>query len=239
MTLIDDKYEGITIDNSTIPKSLEVFEKELVNILDNSEDKKLLWIKVPLGQVTIIPILTKYDFIFYNCNEKELMLLKKLITNPIIPTATNHTLGVGAVVIEDNKLLVIKDRIWQKYKLPGGYIDDKESISTAVKREVFEETGVIVELDSIVSLGHFYPTQFDESNLYIVCSAKALSTKIEIGDSEEIIDAKWMNIDDYFACKDIHEYNKNIVKTAVKEKGLKLKNYDYFMNADNTHEYYF
>jgi len=236
--LINDVYDGITIDNSTIPNDIKEFEKELINILENIENKKLLWIKVPIEKSYLIPLLTKNKFVFHHCNEKDITMLKKLIDNPIVPTAINHTLGVGAVVIKDNKLLVIKDRLWKKFKLPGGYIDDKEYISKALKREVLEETGIKVELESIVSLGHFFPSQFEQSNLYVVCSAKALSTEINIIDSEEIIEAKWMDLDEYFSCEDIHIYNKDIVKTAMKDKGLKLEIHNYF-TKDKQHEYYF
>ena len=238
INLITDNYDGITIDNSTIPNDVKEFEKELINIIENLQNKKLLWVKVPIEKSYIIPFLTKNKFVFHHCNEKDITMLKKLIDNPIVPTAINHTLGVGAVVIKDNKLLVIKDRLWKKFKLPGGYIDDKEYISKALKREVFEETGIKVEIESIVSLGHFFPSQFEQSNLYVVCSAKALSTEINIIDSEEIIEAKWMDLDEYFSCEDIHIYNKDIVKTAMKDKGLKLEIHNYF-TKDKQHEYYF
>ncbi len=239
INLITDNYDGIIIDNTTIPNNVKEFEKEIINILENIQNKKLLWIKVPIEKSNIIPLLTNNDFIFHHCNEKNITMLKRLIDHPIVPTAINHTLGVGAVVIKDNKLLVIKDRIWKKYKLPGGYIDNKENIAQALQREVFEETGIEIRLDSIVSLGHMYPSQFEQSNLYIVCSAKALSTEINIIDTSEIIEAKWMDLDEYFNCEDIHIYNKDIVKTAIKDKGLKLETHNYFTNVDNQHEYYF
>ena len=239
INLITDNYDGITIDDLTIPNDVKEFEKELINIIENLKDIKLLWIKVPIEKSHIIPLLTNNDFVFHHCNEKDITMLKKLIDNPIIPTAVNHTLGVGAVVIKDNKLLVIKDKLWKKFKLPGGYIDDKENISKALQREVFEETGIKVELESIVSLGHFFPSQFEQSNLYVVCSAKALSTEINIIDCEEIIEAKWMDLDEYFSCEDIHIYNKNIVKTAMKDKGLKLETHNYSTKVDKQHEYYF
>lgn len=237
--LIDDIYDGVTMDSSTIPDDVRVFEKELVSIIDDLQDKKLLWIKVPIERAHIIPLLTKYGFVFHHCDEKDLMMLRRLISDSIIPTAINHTLGVGAVVIEENRLLVIKDRIKQQYKLPGGYIDDDENISQALLREVFEETGVRIALDSIVSLGHFSPAQFKKSNLYIVCKAKALSTEICIVDTDEIIEARWMNIDEFFSSEEIHQYNKDIVKSAMKDEGLRSKDHEYFTGTDNRHEYYF
>jgi 8-oxo-dGTP diphosphatase len=122
-----------------------------------------------------------------------------------IPTAANHTLGVGVVVInENNQLLVIKERISTVgYKLPGGHIDDGEMISTAATREVLEETGIEVEFESIISLGHFYPHQFHKSNLYILCKAKPISHEINIQDTDEIEDAKWVDVDEYLVDENV------------------------------------
>lgn len=221
--LIPDKYKGITIDHSSIPNDLEIFKEYLFHIIENLEDKKLLWIKLPIQKSHYIPLLTELDFSFHHCNENELMLLKKLIDNPIIPTATNHTLGVGAIVIDEDKLLVIKDRFQEGFKLPGGHIDDNENISSALKREVFEETGIKIELDTLISLGHFSPAQFGESNLYVLCTAKPLSKEINIQDSHEIIDARWIDIEEFFSYENIHPYNKEIVRAALKNEGLKIE----------------
>ena len=94
ITLITDNYEGITIDHSTIPDIMDEFEKELILIIDKLENKRLLWIKIPISKSILIPLLTKYDFVFHHCNETDITLLKRLSIDPIIPTARNHTLGV-------------------------------------------------------------------------------------------------------------------------------------------------
>ena len=121
----------------------------------------------------------------------------------------------------------------QKYKLAGGYIDNNDTISQALERAVFEETGINVKLESIVSIGHFSPGQFNESNLYIVCNAKPLSKKITITDSQEIIEAKWINIDEYLDSKEIHPYNKKIVTTAMQNRGIKLEVNNFFAKKNS------
>ena len=237
--LREDRYGGVIIDDSTIPQTPEVLEENLKNIISEQKDKKVMWITLPISKSSYIPIFTKYDFNFYDCTENSITLFKRLAPLPITPTATNHTIGVGAFVRDGNKMLVIKDRVYQKFKLPGGYIDNEENISQALEREVFEETGINVKLESIVSIGHFLPGQFNESNLYIVCNAKPLSKTINVNDSQEIIEAKWVNIDEYLDSEEIHPYNKKIVITAMQNRGIKLEANNFFSTKESQHEFFF
>lgn len=239
ITLIPDSYDGITIDTNSIPYILEEFEKELQNILQQLENKKLLWVKLPIAKSHFIPLLTKYDFIFHHCNEADITLLKKLTIDPIIPTARNHTLGVGVVVIDEGNILVVKERIGQHFKLPGGYIDDNENISTAVVREVKEETGIDVKFNSIIALGHFNPLQFGESNLYIGTIAHPLSKDINIIDTDEILEAKWMKVEDFLEDEEIYLFNKTIVNTALKNNGLKFEHIEMLKGRDIDYELFF
>ena len=240
LNLITDNYDGITIDNSTISQNIDDFELELKTIIKNLKNKKLLWIKVPITKSNLIPLLTKYEFVFHHCNEDDITLLKRLSENPIIPTAKNHTLGVGVVVINDNnELLVIKDRLGKKYKLPGGYIDDDENISTAAVREVKEETGIDVDFTSIIALGHFKPHQFNESNVYIGCLAEAKSSKINIIDDYEIIEARWIDLDEFLNHDEVLLFNKKIVITAIKKDGLKFEHINMFKNRNIDYELFF
>jgi len=222
--LKEDRYDGVSITCLGIQHSVLGFEEALRVLLENLTTKKLLWIKLSIESSELIPVLTKHGFLFHHCNERDITLVKKLIENPIIPTAVNHTLGVGVVVRHEDNLLVIKDRIWQTYKLPGGFIDDGENISQAVVREVYEETGIDVAFQEITSLGHFLPAQFGESNLYIISVATPLSTHIDIKDDHEILEARWMNIEEYLNREDVLPYNKAIVKSTLSDKkGLSMR----------------
>lgn len=117
---------------------------------------------------------------------------------------------------------MIKDKFSIGYKLPGGNIDKNESIKDALKREVYEETGVDIEFESIVNLGHFRNGQFGEANLYIVCTAKAFDKDIFINDSAEIAEAKWMDIEEFLNSNDVNIYNKSVVQAAINNSDLKL-----------------
>ena len=167
--------------------------------------------------------------------------MKKLRADCVIPTASNHTLGVGAIVINDkDELLVIKERISTVgYKLPGGHIDDAEMITTALEREVLEETGIIVEFESIISLGHFYPHQFHKSNLYILCTAIPKSSEINIQDCHEVIDAKWIDVNEYLNDEEVLDYSKAIVIAAIKSKGFSRANQETLCHIKKDFELFF
>ena len=237
-----DPYNGITIEQSSLPTLKDEFEINLDYLIENTEDRRnLIWIYIDINRSDFIPIATKKVFFFHSCDEKYVLVVKRLIEDAIIPTAANHTLGVGAVVInDDNQILVIKERISnQGYKLPGGHIDNCEMISTALVREVKEETGIDVEFDSIISLGHFYPHQFHKSNLYILCIASAKSFEINIEDTKEIIEAKWMDVSEYLSDDNILSYSKAVVITAMEYKGFKLANHETLCHIKKDFELFF
>ncbi len=218
----ENRYEGVTIDAASLPASTEKFKEDITELMVKFSHKQLLWANIPIEKSDFVPVLTQLGFEFHHCDERNLMLVKQLTPGAYIPTTKNYIVGVGAVVMHQGKLLVIKDRFNAGYKLPGGHIDKGESIKEALKREVLEETGVQIDFESIVNLGHFKNGQFGESNLYIVCTAKALSTAINIADSIEISEAKWMELEAFLQDEEVNNYNKSVVKAAYGNKELKL-----------------
>ena len=80
--LIEDLYDGVIINNKTILKGLDSFENNLLALLENLRGKKLLWIKLDIKDSSLIPILTQLGFVFYSCNQKDITLVKKLISHP-------------------------------------------------------------------------------------------------------------------------------------------------------------
>lgn len=238
-----DPYNGITIDKKDLPKTNEEFERNLDALISYTKNRRnLIWIYIGIENSEFIPIVVKRGFFFHSCDEDYILLVKRLKKDAIIPTAANHTLGVGAVVINDkNELLVIKEKISNLgFKLPGGHIDNGELITNAVVREVFEETGIEVEFDSIISLGHFYPHQFHKSNLYCVCTAKAKTFEINIQDSAEIIDAKWIDVYEYLADEKVLAYSKAVVLASLeKHKGFSLGNLETLSHIKKDFELFF
>lgn len=64
-------------------------------------------------------------------------------------------LTVDGAIIRDGKILLIKrnhNPFKNRWALPGGYIEYGEKVEDAVIREVFEETGLNVEIEKLFSV---------------------------------------------------------------------------------------
>lgn len=237
-----DAYNGITIGSKYLPEFKREFELNLDKLIEEVGDgRNLIWIYINIEKSDFIPVAVKRGFVFHTCEADYVLLVKRLKQNAIVPTAANYTLGIGAVIInKNNELLVVKNRhLPIGYILPGGHIETSELLSEALQREIKEETGIKVEFENIVSLGHFYPHQFNKSNLYIVCKAKPLSNHITIQDTQEIEDAKWIDVDEYLGHEHVAKYSKTLVKSALTSRGLTKDNQDILSHINKQFELFF
>ena len=237
-----DPYNGLTIDSKYLPNTKDEFELNLDFLIEEVKYKRnLIWIYIDIKRSDFIPIATKKGFFFHSCDEDYVLVVKRIKENAIIPTAANHTLGVGAVVINDkNEILVIKEKVSNLgYKLPGGHIDNGEMISTALEREVLEETGIIVQFESIISLGHFYPHQFHKSNLYVLCIASPKTSEINIQDTQEILDAKWVDVNRYLEDDEVLAYSKAVVFASLEYRGFIKANQEVLCHIKKDFELFF
>lgn len=77
--------------------------------------------------------------------------------------------------------------------MPGGHLDDNESIIDGAMREAKGETGLDVELTGILSIQR---SLVNENIVRIVFNAKKISGTITY-DKNEILDCKWITIDEF------------------------------------------
>ena len=67
----------------------------------------------------------------------------------------NRKLSASCVVIEDSKVLLVKHTYGAakgKYLIPGGFSEEGEMPQVTAKREVLEETGVVVKAEELVAI---------------------------------------------------------------------------------------
>ncbi|WP_394238205.1 NUDIX domain-containing protein [Niallia oryzisoli] len=116
----------------------------------------------------------------------------------------NYSVGVGALVMKDNKLLLVRrmhDPGKGKWTNPGGFIEQHETIESTIVREVMEETGVTVKVNRIIGLGdkpgsvhHTYITFVMD---YVSGEPKADGIEVDKAGFYSIEEMKELNVADF------------------------------------------
>jgi mutator protein MutT len=237
LVFTSDPFKGITIQHNALPQhSIEV-TRALTELIEcaKKEEKRLIWLTLSIERADVIPIATELGFVFHNCQEKEITLICRLVEDAYAPFVPTHSIGAGALIINDkNQVLVIREKLAMGpgYKLPGGHIELGEDINSAIEREVFEETGVKANFQEIVGFASKHPYRFDKSNIYFVCSLVALDQQIDIQDTDEIEDARWIDLDVYINDPENSQINRELVKELSQAKGLQLVELDFTLNTN-------
>ena len=71
------------------------------------------------------------------------------------PSPERPVVGVGAVVLDEDRVLLIKrgnPPLKGQWSLPGGGVEVGETLEQAIAREVLEETGMAIEVGPIVEV---------------------------------------------------------------------------------------
>ncbi|XP_051128636.1 nudix hydrolase 2 [Andrographis paniculata] len=166
---------------------------------------KGVWIKIPVEFVNLVETTVKEGFLYHHAEPQYLMLVNWISETPsTIPANATHQLRIGAVIMNENReLLVVQEKhgrfkgtgIW---KIPTGIIEEAEDIFSGAQREVKEETGIDTEFIDVLAFRQTHESFFKKSDLLFLCMLRPLSFEIHKQDSE-IDAAQWMAIAEYSA----------------------------------------
>ncbi|MBU3804870.1 MAG: NUDIX domain-containing protein [Candidatus Cellulosilyticum pullistercoris] len=128
------------------------------------------------------------------------------ITDPSIRITTRQ--AVRAIVIKDNKILMVHTNKGD-YKFPGGGIKKLETHEEALRREVTEETGYIVDQmkNKAGVIIQRNPNQFDANGIfqmtsyYYFCNVKQKTTNQHLDkyEKEQEFEPIWIELDEVIA----------------------------------------
>jgi 8-oxo-dGTP pyrophosphatase MutT (NUDIX family) len=133
----------------------------------------------------------------------------------------NYRVAVRAIIFKDNDLLMVHTNKGD-YKFPGGGVNSEESHEEALKREVSEETGRIVDCvnDKVGVIierkvdDYEVSTVFEMSSHYYICEISNSTTIQQLDDYEAELDFRpvWISVDKAI------EINEEIFKEDNKDR---------------------
>lgn len=99
--------------------------------------------------------------------------------------------AAGVIFNQDKRILLVKSTYqrFHPWGLPGGSLDYGESPEDAVKREVLEETGLIVEIKRLLLVKTWSP---DRVGMYYLCEI----TGGEIHPTDEVSETDFFSLND-------------------------------------------
>lgn len=107
--------------------------------------------------------------------------------------------GVGIAVVDDQRVLLVQKRhgpfagLWG---VPGGKIEYGETRVEAARREVFEETGLEIQLGSPIWIGEAIAPGTDPQWHFTLVDFVARPTGGELRAGDDAADARWFTLDE-------------------------------------------
>ncbi|KAK6493901.1 nucleoside diphosphate-linked moiety X motif 6 [Huso huso] len=201
-----DRFGGVTVHVSEqdFPADLNIttFEGLLKDSLKQwrADGKVAVWLRIPILHSRFISAAASQGFAFHHAEHDCSTLTLWLGEGPSrLPGFATHQVGVAGAVLDEatGKVLVVQDKNKTKnaWKFPGGLSDPGENIGNTAVREVFEETGIQSEFQSLLSIRqqHNHPGAFGKSDMYIICRLKPLSFDINFC-RQECLRCEWMDV---------------------------------------------
>ncbi len=63
-----------------------------------------------------------------------------------------HILAVAGLVRKDDKVLILYSEKKQDWEFPGGQVEEGETVTQALQREILEETGITAEVKTVTGI---------------------------------------------------------------------------------------
>ncbi|XP_055824903.1 nudix hydrolase 2-like isoform X1 [Solanum dulcamara] len=186
---VNDEHGGVIIELEK-PMDPNVFHNMLRSSLRQwkLQGKKGVWITLPIELVNLVETAVKEGFWYHHAEPHYLMLVYWIPkTENTIPENASHRVGIGAIVLNEKRELLVVQESSGKMKGTGIW-----KIPTGVVEEID------TEFLEVLAFSQMHKSFFGKSDLFFICMMRPLMFNLQKQDLE-IEAAQWMSLEEYAA----------------------------------------
>lgn len=155
----------------------------------------------------------------------------KIVGKNYLDQVNNTRIACRAIVLDGDKILLSYETKKDQWMIPGGGLEDGESETECVIRELKEETGYLVKISSLfLKIDEFYE-DFHYISYYFIASAIG-QTERHLTKQEEIdgLVPRWLSLKEIF---DIYSHHQDWKDSDEMRRGMYYREYSalkYFLS---------
>ncbi len=119
------------------------------------------------------------------------MKIYRIIKNFVYALLGKKTIGARALVIDNDKILLVEHTYMQGWCTIGGGIEKGETPQQAILRELLEEVGIVAKSVKLFSVYHSQAEKRDDYVVFYICTDFIEKNNISVS---EIREKKWFKL---------------------------------------------
>lgn len=135
------------------------------------------------------------------------------------------TVGVGAFLVRDDRLLVVKrtyGAIKGLWSIPSGYVEPRESVLMTLEREVREETGIVGRAGSLLGMRNRVTQEVNDTFLIFRMDYVSGTPR---PDAEEVSAAAFVPMDELMRSPESAPFTRAAIERFLRADGMHLDSY--------------
>ena len=135
------------------------------------------------------------------------------------------TVGVGAFLVHDGRLLVVKRTygvIKGLWSIPSGYVEPHESVLMTLEREVQEETGIVGRAGALLGVRNRVSQEVNDT--FLIFRMDYLSGEPR-PDAQEVSAAAFLPLEELMTSPESAPFTRAAIEKFLRADGMRLDSY--------------